>query len=107
MSGINSTVKVVAAFTPALTITAITFIASKVVDKFSGDLTPSELTVSKDKIQITFSDKPKKTLTVSTLDTADLDEYEIAFDVALKAVVAGATQAPIKGAQWIISETRR
>jgi hypothetical protein len=102
----NTLVKVIAAFTPALTVASVTFIASKITDKFGNDLNPTEIKASMDEIKVTFSEKPKNMVDDVTQNTVPIDKYETAVNNAIRMVVDETTKPSIHGAKWSVSEVR-
>lgn len=84
-------VEVVALFSKALTAGAVTFLLSKLIDKFSGDLRPSKISAGAGNatLDIEFANEPGNSVQV-------MDAYEDAVNDALRAA-ANEKDSPIAG----------
>ncbi|MCF3642306.1 hypothetical protein LXM94_20250 [Rhizobium sp. TRM95111] len=90
---------VAATFTAALTTAAVTYLLSKLIDKFSGGLKPSHFktSVGSLKLEMTFDNK-------KGVAAIMLDQYEQAVNAALAAAVKD-KNSPLAGESWTLSET--
>jgi hypothetical protein len=93
-------VEVVALFSKALTAGAVTFLLSKLIDKFSGDLRPSKISAGAGNatLDIEFASGPDNGAQVMAMDA-----YEDAVNNALRAA-ANEKGSPIAGEKWGLSE---
>jgi hypothetical protein len=95
-------VTVLVTFTTALTIAAVTYLTSKLIDKFAPNLKPSSITVSKPG-GLSLTVKFRKTAAV--LATLGLDTYETAVDNALSKAKSD-SKSGLAEESWKISDTQ-
>jgi len=96
-------VTVLVTFTKVLTTAAVTYLASKLIDKFAPNLKPSSIIVSKPgglSLKVKFDKN-----TAAVLATLGLDTYETAVDNALSKAKSD-SKSGLAEESWEISDTQ-
>lgn len=99
----DTVVTVTATFTYGLTVAAVTYLLSKLIDKFSGNLRPKKISVDAKKKAMTVEFSDKRTRDI--LGTLGLDKFEAAVNGALHGAKAD-PKSDLAKETWSLSESR-